>query len=130
MPPLRRCAYPSRMGESAGPPASLADRERAMRELTHHLGTGRLSLTEFDELSAVVAAATSKSQLAELFADLPGSTPPAPEVIPVNPLPRLVVLAGAAVIFSVVLAVTTGNWLWLLVILAAPALFMLAARTT
>ncbi|MDE1673364.1 MULTISPECIES: DUF1707 SHOCT-like domain-containing protein [Nocardia] len=117
------------MGESAGLPASLADRERAMRELTHHLGAGRLSLTEFDELSAVVAAATSKSQLAELFADLPGSTPPAPEAIPVNPLPRLVVLAGAAVIFSVVLAVTTGNWLWLLVILAAPALFMLAART-
>ncbi|WP_174187127.1 DUF1707 SHOCT-like domain-containing protein [Nocardia barduliensis] len=118
------------MGESAGPPASLADRERAMRELTHHLGTGRLSLTEFDELSAAVAAATSRSQLAELFADLPGTTPPAAEVVPVNPLPRLVVLAGAAVVFSVVLAVTTGSWLWLLVILAAPALFMLTARAT
>ncbi|MEU5763780.1 DUF1707 domain-containing protein [Nocardia sp. NPDC047648] len=118
------------MGESAGLPASLADRERAMRELTHHLGTGRLSLTEFDELSAAVAAATTRSQLAELFADLPGSTPPPAEVTPTNPLPRLVVLAGAAVVFSVVLAVTTGNWLWLLVILAAPALFMLTARTT
>jgi hypothetical protein len=119
------------MGESAGLPASLADRERAMRELTHHLGTGRLSLAEFDELSAAVAAATKRSQLAELFADLPGSTPPPAEVTPTNPLPRLVVLAGAAAGWSqVVLAVTTGNWLWLLVILAAPALFMLTARTT
>lgn len=118
------------MGESAGPPASIADRERALRELTQHLGTGRIGLAEFDELSAAVAAATSKAQLAELFADLPGSTPPAPEVTPANPLPRLVVLAGTAVVFSVVLAVTTGNWLWLLVILAAPALFMLTARTT
>ncbi|WP_330232487.1 DUF1707 domain-containing protein [Nocardia sp. NBC_00508] len=118
------------MGESAGPPASIADRERALRELTQHLGAGRIGLTEFDELSAVVAAATSKAQLAELFAELPGSTPPAPEVTPTNPLPRLAVLAGAAAVFSVVLAVTTGNWLWLLVILAAPALFMLTARTT
>ncbi|MGO4617633.1 DUF1707 domain-containing protein [Nocardia sp. 2YAB30] len=117
------------MGESAGPPASIADRERAMRELTQHLGAGRLSLTEFDELSAVVAAATSKSQLAELFADLPGGTPQAPELPPTNPLPRLAVLAGAAVVFAVVLALSTGNWLWLLVILAAPALFMLTART-
>lgn len=100
-----------------------------MRELTQHLGAGRLSLTEFDELSAVVAAATSKTQLAELFADLPGSTPQAPEMPPTNPLPRLVVVAGAAVVLAIVLALTTGNWLWLLVILAAPALFILTART-
>ncbi|MGQ4619671.1 DUF1707 domain-containing protein [Nocardia sp. R7R-8] len=118
------------MGESAGTPTSLADRERALRELTHHLGTGRLTLAEFDELSAAVAAATSKSQLAELFADLPGSTPLLAEITPVGPLPRLIVPAGAAVVFSVVLAVTTGNWLWLLVILTAPALFVLTARTT
>ncbi|MEU7632250.1 DUF1707 domain-containing protein [Nocardia sp. NPDC049190] len=117
------------MAESAGPPASIADRERALRELTQHLGAGRLGLTEFDELSAAVAAATSKSQLAELFADLPGSTPPPPVVQPTNPLPRMAVLAGAAVVFAVVLTVSTGNWLWLLVILAAPALFMITART-
>ncbi|MFD0364562.1 DUF1707 domain-containing protein [Nocardia sp. GCM10030253] len=113
---------------SAGSRVSVADRERALLELSQHLGSGRLDLAEFDERSAAVSTATTKTELAELFADLPGSMPPpAPAPVP-NPLRTLVVTAGAIAAFVLVLALVTGDWWWLLVALGAPALFVLARR--
>lgn len=94
-----------------------------MRILAHHAGTGRLSLTEFDERSALAAAATTKAELAQLLVDLP--IPVAePEAAAQNPL-RYIVLASA-VITLVALAITfaTGNFLWLLAVAGIPvALF-------
>lgn len=102
------------MTEAQASRITVTERERALEQLSHHLGTGRLSLTEFDERSTIAAAATSKGQLAELFADLPGVTPPAPPVPTSNALQRLSTIAALISIVAVVLAVATGNWLWLL----------------
>jgi len=103
------------MTEAQASRITVTERERALEQLSHHLGTGRLSLTEFDERSAIAAAATTKGQLAELFADLPGATPPAPPAAPTgNALQRLSTIAALISIVAVVLAVATGNWLWLL----------------
>ncbi|WP_433602291.1 DUF1707 SHOCT-like domain-containing protein [Nocardia sp. CA-135953] len=103
------------MTEAQASRITVTERERALEQLSHHLGTGRLSLTEFDERSAVAAAATTKGQLAELFADLPGATPAAPPP-PTggSTLRRLRTIAAVVSIVAVVLAVATGNWLWLL----------------
>ncbi|MEV6139410.1 DUF1707 domain-containing protein [Nocardia sp. NPDC051990] len=102
------------MTEAQASRITVTERERALEQLSHHLGTGRLSLTEFDERSAVAAAATTKGQLAELFADLPGTTPSAPPAPTGNALQRLRTIAAVISIVAVVLAVATGNWLWLL----------------
>ncbi|MEV4128519.1 DUF1707 domain-containing protein [Nocardia sp. NPDC049707] len=102
------------MTEAQASRITVTERERALEQLSHHLGTGRLSLTEFDERSAVAAAATTKGQLAELFVDLPGTTPPAPPAPTGNALQRLRTIAAVISIVAVVLAVATGNWLWLL----------------
>lgn len=48
-----------------------ADREQALAALSGHLGEGRLTLPEFDERSAVVAAAVTRGQLDTVFTDLP-----------------------------------------------------------
>ncbi|WP_433710571.1 DUF1707 SHOCT-like domain-containing protein [Nocardia sp. CA-084685] len=103
------------MTEAQASRITVTQRERALEQLSHHLGTGRLSLTEFDERSAIAAAATTKGQLAELFVDLPGTTPLAPPA-PTrgNALQRLRTIAAVVSIVAVVLAVATGNWLWLL----------------
>ncbi|MFX0579052.1 DUF1707 SHOCT-like domain-containing protein [Nocardia nepalensis] len=102
------------MTEAQASRITVTERERALEQLSHHLGTGRLSLTEFDERSAIAAAATTKAQLAELFADLPGATPQAPSAPTGNALQRLSTIAALISIVAVVLAVATGNWLWLL----------------
>lgn len=102
------------MTEAQASRITVLERERALEQLSHHLGTGRLSLTEFDERSAVAAAATTKGELAELFADLPGTTPPAPPAPTSTALQRLSTIAALISIVAVVLAVATGNWLWLL----------------
>lgn len=102
------------MTEAQASRITVAERERALEQLSHHLGTGRLSLTEFDERSAIAAAATTKGQLAELFVDLPGTTPAAPQVHTDNRLRQLSTIAAVIAIIAVVLAVATGSWLWLL----------------
>ncbi|WP_433760162.1 DUF1707 SHOCT-like domain-containing protein [Nocardia sp. CA-135398] len=102
------------MTEAQASRITVTERERALEQLSHHLGTGRLSLTEFDERSAIAAAATTKGQLAELFVDLPGITPDAPPAPTGNALQRLRTIAAVVSIVAVVLAVATGNWLWLL----------------
>ncbi|WP_228002888.1 DUF1707 SHOCT-like domain-containing protein [Nocardia australiensis] len=121
---------PAAIGDPAGARVGAAERERALAELSQHLGSGRLDLSEFEHRSAVVSAATTKSQLAALFADLPGSTPPAPRLPVSNPLPRLATAAGVIVVLAVVVAIATGNWLWLLMIGCAPVVFVRLAVTS
>ncbi len=99
---------------------SAAERERALQELSQQLGAGRLTLSEFDERTALATKAGTKVELAALFTDLPVVAPDPPAPTPANPLPSLTVLAGAITVFAVVSAWAAGNWLWLLLIAAAP----------
>ncbi|MBF6133601.1 DUF1707 domain-containing protein [Nocardia otitidiscaviarum] len=48
-----------------------AEREDAMRRLSDHFAAGRLSVAEFDERSAIVAAAVTRGDLEQVFTDLP-----------------------------------------------------------
>jgi hypothetical protein len=48
-----------------------ADRERAVRELTRHCGDGRLTLDELEDRIAEVYAATTETELALAFRELP-----------------------------------------------------------
>ncbi|WP_282781803.1 MULTISPECIES: DUF1707 domain-containing protein [unclassified Nocardia] len=48
-----------------------AEREEAMRRLSDHFAAGRLSVAEFDERSAIVAAAVTRGDLEQVFTDLP-----------------------------------------------------------
>ncbi|QBJ95381.1 DUF1707 domain-containing protein [Rhodococcus sp. ABRD24] len=54
-----------------------AERERALDTLTRHFSDGRLTVTEFDERSGRIAAATTRGQLEQVFVDLPSPTPTA-----------------------------------------------------
>lgn len=47
------------------------ERESALAALQEHLTAGRIELDEFDQRSAVVAAARTQGELAPVFADLP-----------------------------------------------------------
>ncbi|AHH16430.1 hypothetical protein NONO_c16290 [Nocardia nova SH22a] len=112
------------MDDMADARPSVAERERALQELSQQLGAGRLTLTEFDERTTLATHAGTRVELAALFTDLPGIIPAPPVTpdppAPANPLPSLTVLAGAITVFSVVSAWAAGNWLWLLLIAAAP----------
>lgn len=55
-----------------------ADRERLVEILGTHVGTGRLTLTEFDARVARVYRAVTENQARQVLADLPAPTPPAP----------------------------------------------------
>lgn len=55
-----------------------AEREKALEALTQHFSDGRLTVSEFDERSGQITAATTRGQLDKVFADLPALTPPAP----------------------------------------------------
>lgn len=55
-----------------------AEREHALEALSRHFSDGRLTVTEFDERSAQITAATTRGQLDTVFADLPALTPSAP----------------------------------------------------
>lgn len=50
-----------------------ADREAAVADLGEHYAQGRLTKEEYDERSDAVWSARTRSDLAPLFADLPGS---------------------------------------------------------
>jgi len=111
------------MSEISGPRIGVAERERAMQILAHHVGTGRLSLTEFDERSAQAAAATTKAELAPVLADLPIPVEAPPDSGTARPNMAVAVAAAAIpiTILAVAVALTTGNWLWLWLIAAIPA---------
>ena len=55
-----------------------AEREQALEALTQHFSDGRLTVSEFDERSGQITAATTRGQLDKVFEDLPSLTPPAP----------------------------------------------------
>lgn len=120
------------MDEMADARPSVAERERALQELSQQMGAGRLSVNEFDERSALAGRADTKVELAALFTDLPLVTPDPPTApAPTNPLPSLTVLTGAITVFAVVSAWASGNWLWLLLIAATPvAVLVWRARDT
>lgn len=50
-----------------------ADREAAVADLGEHFAQGRLSKEEYDERADAVWSARTRSDLAPVFADLPGS---------------------------------------------------------
>lgn len=103
-----------------------AEREEALQRLSEHFAAGRLSVAEFDERSAVVAAARTRGELDEVFTDLPAPVIPAPPVkkenaflasLPERAMPVVVILA-------IILFFVTNQWLWFLAIpLAGAVLF-------
>ncbi|WP_328391738.1 DUF1707 SHOCT-like domain-containing protein [Nocardia sp. NBC_00416] len=114
------------MSELPGARITVAERDRALRELAEHLGSGRLTLNEFEERTAAVTAARTTPELAALFADLPA--PPAPSAPPdsTDPAVGFALLAGGSAVFALILALVFGGWLWLLllviVLVSAPLL--------
>jgi hypothetical protein len=113
------------------------EREEAIRALSEHLGEGRLDIGEYDQRSALVAAAKTRGDLAAIFDDLPDPNPihpPAPVPVPAQPEDPLIqkekrsrttVVVVAVVLFALASIVTVtailGEW-WALV----PALLIVA----
>ncbi|MFD0365721.1 DUF1707 domain-containing protein [Nocardia sp. GCM10030253] len=96
-----------------------AEREQAMQRLSDHFAAGRLSVAEFDERSAVVAAAMTRADLDTVFVDLP--EPVAAAALPAErdsgflaEWPERVM--AVIPIVAVILFFTTGSWLWFLAI--------------
>ncbi len=98
-----------------------AERAEALDVLAEHVRTGRLDIVEYDERSAAVSAARTRSDLAPVFSDLPDPRPavlgPAPstEAVPaaVPPLTlgrRVAAMAvPAAAVLAIVLFFTVGR---------------------
>ncbi|RMI31719.1 DUF1707 SHOCT-like domain-containing protein [Nocardia stercoris] len=112
-----------------------AEREQAMARLSDHFSAGRLSVAEFDERSAAVAAAVTRGDLAPIFADLPEPTVTAAAVEPAGPAsqapgPRLAGPVMAVVTVAAVgLASWTGYWEWYLMFaVAGPVVGVLSGR--
>jgi hypothetical protein len=107
------------------------EREQASADLARHFSAGRLSVAEFDERSAKVAAATTRGELTAVFADLP---PLVPEGAP-PPHPgggrswdwRVAAIAATPII-AVVLFFTLHSWLFFLLIPAVPAVLQAGRR--
>lgn len=107
-----------------------AERERALEDLSHHFSAGRLSMVEFDERSAAIAAATTRRELTAVFADLPTLAPEAAEP-PKNPAGSWDWRAAAiavAPILAVALFFIFHQWLFFLLIPAVPAVLGAAKR--
>ena len=65
-----------------------ADREKALEALSLHFSEGRLTVPEFDERSAVVASATTRGEIDNVFVDLPAaSTSHTPAQLGKSPAP-------------------------------------------
>ncbi|MBO0853785.1 MAG: DUF1707 domain-containing protein [Nocardia sp.] len=116
------------MADSPDVRIGTAEREQALARLSDHFAEGRLSVGEFDERSATIAAAVTRADLAPVFVDLPATVPqqPPPErsEAPAAPPARrgneiAGVVTGLAVLIALVLFFTTHTWLWLLLIPAA-----------
>ncbi|MEU7143138.1 DUF1707 domain-containing protein [Nocardia sp. NPDC046473] len=97
-----------------------AEREAAMRRLSDHFAAGRLSVAEFDERSAVVAAALTRGDIAPVFADLPDPLVKA-AAVPAKSASGFLSewperIMAVIPIIAVILFFTTGSWLWFLAI--------------
>ncbi|MFF0491136.1 DUF1707 domain-containing protein [Nocardia sp. NPDC004068] len=112
------------MAESPDIRIGTTEREEAMRRLSDHFAAGRLSVAEFDERSAVVAAAVTRGDLTKVFTDLPEPTSDKP--LPVRKTgdkPEFQgPVVGLVVIAALVLFFTTHVWLWFLMIPATAIL--------
>lgn len=103
-----------------------AEREQAMQRLSDHFAAGRLSVAEFDERSAVVAAALTRGDLDKVFTDLPepalatAAVPAKRDSGFLDEWPER--LMAVIPILAVILFFVTGNWLWFLAIPLAGAL--------
>ncbi|MFX0580349.1 DUF1707 SHOCT-like domain-containing protein [Nocardia nepalensis] len=102
-----------------------AEREHAMQRLSDHFAAGRLSVAEFDERSAVVAAALTHGDLDKVFVDLPEPTLAAavqakPNSGFLDEWPERVM--AVIPILAVILFFVTGSWLWFLAIPLSGAL--------
>ncbi|MDI9914803.1 DUF1707 domain-containing protein [Rhodococcus sp. IEGM 1379] len=100
------------------------EREQALSLLSEHFAAGRLTVAEFDERSGIVTAATTRSELAPVFKDLPGPIPAATAPTPVRKFDpdwsgRIMAVIP---ILAVILFFVTGTWLWFLAIPLAGAL--------
>ncbi|QBS43153.1 DUF1707 domain-containing protein [Nocardia sp. CS682] len=97
-----------------------AEREDAMRRLSDHFAAGRLSVAEFDERSAVIAAAVTRGDITPVFADLPDPLVKAAAVPAESKSGFLADWPERAMavvpILAVILFFTTGSWLWFLAI--------------
>ncbi len=114
--------------DHAGARIGEAERERALHTLSHHVGTGRLSLTEFEARSTIAAAATTPAELARVLVDLPIPLTPAPAPVPHSPL-STGVIAASVVVLALAAALTTGHWWWFAAIATVPALVAYRRRT-
>src|SRR5437660_6732022 len=111
-----------------------ADRESAMTALGEHMSTGRLTVDEYGERAAHVAAAKTRQDLFAPFDDLPepwpklsGTGAPTVTPTPVQPAPAPVVRgragAGWAVaalipvtwMAAIVVGIATGYWAVMLI---------------
>ncbi|MFD4292971.1 DUF1707 domain-containing protein [Rhodococcus sp. NPDC058532] len=109
-----------------------AEREQALDQLSQHFSAGRLTVTEFDERSGLIAVSSTRGELDRLLADLPAlspqtSVPAAAESGPVAASPRpdwagrIVALVP---LIALVLFFVTGTWVWFLAVPAAGILLL------
>ncbi|MEU7219848.1 DUF1707 SHOCT-like domain-containing protein [Nocardia iowensis] len=97
------------MNDIPQPRVTDTEREQALLELTQHLSVGRLDVAEFDERSAAAAAASTRAQLAMLFADLPADPPTASPQRAADWLPARAALSMTLLI-GPILAFIIGGW--------------------
>ncbi|MQY23365.1 DUF1707 SHOCT-like domain-containing protein [Nocardia macrotermitis] len=115
------------MADSPDIRVGTAERETAMRRLSDHFAAGRLSVAEFDERSAVIAAAVTRGDLVQVFTDLPepvaAPQQPAPQTPPQQHRGGKQELRGAvmglSVLAALVLFFVFHTWICFLLIPAA-----------
>ncbi|GLY68447.1 DUF1707 SHOCT-like domain-containing protein [Amycolatopsis taiwanensis] len=114
------------------------EREQALQALGEHMGAGRLTVDEYGDRSARVAAAKTRAELTALFIDLPEPHPKftaswatvaqpavtkAPATWADRPLGQRLVAAVIPLLFvgAVLVGVTTGFWYLIALPLATAA---------
>ncbi|MFC4602554.1 DUF1707 SHOCT-like domain-containing protein [Rhodococcus kronopolitis] len=102
------------------------EREQALDALSRHFTDGRLTVTEFDERSGQIAAASTRGQLEQVFSDLPATTGPGSPATVTDDHASGVDWPGRAMavvpLIALVLFFVTGSWLWFLAVPIAGAL--------
>ncbi|WP_225730710.1 MULTISPECIES: DUF1707 domain-containing protein [unclassified Nocardia] len=102
-----------------------AEREEALQRLSDHFAAGRLSVAEFDERSAIVAAALTRGDLEQVFTDLP--QPVAEKPAPAKSEHKFLSdwpdrIMAVIPILALILFLATGHWWFFLAIPLAGAL--------